>query len=373
VVLFFLTIIIDGHPSVPVLAAEISGTVALPSGTATVGGVPVRISIWDPDSSQGYYSTTITIPAGDSSQGYSLTVSDDPSASLIVSYFYNGDAWVQQGYYASGGTVWRERDATRLPGGQNHAGNDLTLLPGNTISGNCSLPQGESAPIGGTSVQVSAYQVLNMPYWVSGTQCRVTIPEGENSTSYSMTVIDSADLAWRVEYFHDDHQYVQNGYYTGSGTTWNRNDAAQLPGHQDHNNVNLALLIGNTISGTVRLATGTAPVGGVSPTIIADNINGEYWEGGFGFATIDEGESSVPFSVVVPINVNASWRIEYWCWSSQCKRDFYRDGGYTADSSQATLLAGGQDYTGIQLILDRHRFPWNQFLPIIINGMKRSR
>ncbi len=241
-----------------------------------------------------------------------------------------------------------------------------------SISGTVALPSG-TAPAGGISVQISAQQVTSKPYWVPGAQCWLTIPEGRRSTAYSLTVEDGADLAWRVEYFHDMHRYVEKGYYTASGTTWNRHDAAQLAGGQDHTGIDLTLLVGNTISGTVRLVSGTAPAGGISPTINIDNIQGEPWEGCVTFASLEQGESSVPFSVVVPIDTTASWRIEYWCWQGQCEHGFYSDKGLGQDPSRATLLAGGRDHTGIQLILDRRRFPWSQFLPIILERKKRSR
>ncbi len=329
---------------------QISGTISLPNGqTAPNGGVNISINTNNTDGG-GYGSTSITISEGSDSAPYTLRVPDITNASWRVSYGYWGSDYLQRGYYSTSGTTWNQDDATTLSGGQDHSNIDLTLLQGNQISGTVSLPSGTAADDISLSISICFYNTT-YNYWDCNAPGSITISSGSNSEDYAVRVPDDSGKSWKVGYSYWGPDYLHHGYYSSSGTTWNQDDATQLSGGQNHSNINLTLLQGNQISGTISLPNGqTAPNGGINISINTNNTNG----GGYGSTsvTISEGSDSAPYTLRVPDITNASWRVSYgYGGSDYLQQGYYSTSGTTWNQDDATALSGGQDHTNINLTL----------------------
>ena len=329
---------------------QISGTISLPNGqTAPNGGVNISINTNNTDGG-GYGSTSITISEGSDSAPYTLRVPDITNASWRVSYGYWGSDYLQLGYYSTSGTTWNQDDATTLSGGQDHSNIDLTLLQGNQISGTVSLPSGTAADDISLSISICFYNTT-YNYWDCNAPGSITISSGSNSEDYAVRVPDDSGKSWKVGYSYWGSDYLHHGYYSSSGTTWNQDDATQLSGGQNHSNINLTLLQGNQISGTISLPNGqTAPNGGINISINTNNTNG----GGYGSTsvTISEGSDSAPYTLRVPDITNASWRVSYgYGGSDYLQQGYYSTSGTTWNQDDATALSGGQDHTNINLTL----------------------
>lgn len=239
----------------------------------------------------------------------------------------------------------------------------------NTISGTVSLPAGHVAPSGGVTVGVTSWnQTAND--W--GSIYYATIAEGESSASYSLIVPTIADARWYIYFWYDGNEpYVNRGYYNATATTWNYNQLTLLAGATDHANINLTLLSGNTISGTVSLPAGqVAPSGGlnfsISATISAFEFESLSYYSYACSVTIPEGESFINYNIIVPTVTGEKWRIQY---SIPLQNELYSSVGYYNDTAttgnyiQATLLAGATDHAAINMFFFTHKISGTVTLP----------
>jgi len=343
----------------PVLGTEITGTILLPSGTAPAGGININIGANDRSDGSRYYYSNAFIPAGSFSATYSITIPNDAAVSWSVFYDYSGDAYVQEGYYASAGTTWDWSAATLLTGGQNHSNIDMTLLTGKTVAGTVFLPSG-TAPAEGVFIDI---------YGPGSSYFGGYISEGSSSVTYSMIVPDDIAVSWSVSYSYWGSDYVQQGYYASAGTTWDLNAATMLAGGQDHSSIDMTLLTGKTIAGTVLIPSGIVPAGESYLYINALNVNGSSYAGIY----IPAGSSSATYNMTVPDDATASWEVSYSLYVYPVSGDanvyegYYASTGTTMNQNDATLLAGGRNYSGIDLrILPTNSFSWNMFLAAII-------
>ncbi len=221
-------------------ASQLDGQVSLPGGaTAPTAGLRVNIVMVDVADHNNQVISAVTIPAGDSSRQYAATLPDDPAASWRVSYYYWGKDYVQTAYYASAGTTWKNTDATLLAGGQNHFGVDLTLLPGKRISGHISLPSGRVSPSGGIFFYANSEDITHQS---STTHVSCIVQEGQNSSSYYLTVPDDSGLRFRISYTYYGTDYLETGYYSDSGTRKAEDQATILSGGQDFSGVDMTAL-----------------------------------------------------------------------------------------------------------------------------------
>ncbi|MDO9042233.1 MAG: hypothetical protein Q7U64_07820 [Desulfocapsaceae bacterium] len=236
----------------------------------------------------------------------------------------------------------------------------------NTISGTVSLPAGHVAPSGGVTVEVTPLTVND---W--GSIYYATIAEGESSTSYSLIVPTIADARWYISYrYAGNEPYVSGGYYNATATTWNYNQLTLLAGATDHANINLTLLSGNTISGTVSLPAGqVAPSGGlnfsISATISAFEFDSLSYSCGYS-VTIPEGESSINYNIIVPTVTGEKWRIQYFITQQNelySSVGYYNDTATTGNYIQATLLAGATDHAAINMTFFTHKISGTVTLP----------
>ena len=151
----------------------------------------------------------------------------------------------------------------------------------NTISGMVSLPAGDVAPAGGLDIYINAY---DQNYGADSGFAFAFIAAGASSAAYSLTVPPDTSAQWQVSYScYSCSPYVGSGYYASGAagtTTWDSSLATLLTGGADHTGINLSLITGNTISGTVSLPVGdVAPAGGLNININAEDRN---YGGGYG-------------------------------------------------------------------------------------------
>ena len=335
--------------ALPALSAAentISGTVSLPDGHTATEGMYVTVYVQTEDYSASAFATAY-IAAGESEGTYTLTVPSEVSASWQVYYVWSGGTFLRNGFYSESGTQWKSDQATLLSDGTDHNNIDLALLVGNTISGIVSLPSGRTAPEGGMSVSFYAYNQNDQSdmYW--GT---AFIATGEGSASYTLIVAPDAGASWQLRYnYWGEGTYLQQGFYSTAGTQWQSEQATLLRGGTNHDGIDLALLTGNTISGTVsRPAGSTAP--GEYVYVYADNRNGSViWSATF----LEAGAASGSYALIVPTDAGFSWAVHYTYGGSEA---YLQTGYYSSDGTQwrydkATLLQGGAHYSGINLIL----------------------
>ena len=340
--------------------STISGTVSLPGGRkAPAGGLAVQVNARDTVNSLQHNSVSVIIPENNSSAPYAIVVQPDPSASWEISCSEEGDDDTYlPGYYNTAGTTWFWEWATLMPGGADRSGINLTLLVGKTISGILSLPAGQKAPTGGLSIEV----ILDTDILIDGAYhwTTVTIAEGEASAPYTFTVPDDPETFWHVWYYLNDPptgNYLYKGYYNSSGTQWREELATLLPG-MDHANINLPLLVGNTISGTVSLPDGlTAPEDGLYVTVNARNQT-SYNYNDSRTVFIPAGGKSTDYDVPVPVDADVSWEILYSFYPAEgtelarCLQEGYHStSGTQWRADLATLVSGGANRTGIDLAL----------------------
>ncbi|MCP5149224.1 MAG: thrombospondin type 3 repeat-containing protein [Chromatiales bacterium] len=338
------------------LAADvISGTISLPSGTAPPGGVTARIRAEDTASSS-QVEVEVTIAEGTDSVAYAIDVAPDGDALWRVRYFCQSgcDGLLAGGLLGVAGTVADEADAALLPGNASYPGSDLTLLAADVISGTISLPGLDTAPVGGVTVRVSAVDTLGDA--VLSTD--VTIAESTSSIAYQITVPSDSGASWRVGYtcVGGCSGYVAGFFSTvpSTGSVLALADATLLSGGADHAGIDMTLIEARTISGTVSLEGGqVAPAGGAAITVEALGPGGASVSDA---VTIPQGANAAPYTLEVPPDPAAQWRVRYTCFLvAACDgfldTAFHASTGMVASFGEATPLAGDQNHAGIDLVV----------------------
>ncbi len=333
--------------------SRISGNLSLPAGqVAPSGGLMIHVRAFSdqPDSKQ--VEQHFFIDQGVNAIPYALVVPPSAPQQWRISYSYNGSTgnFHHLGYHATSGTTWEFSQATVLAGGMNHTGINLALIAQPQISGTISLPSGEVAPTGGTEVYVRGMP-QNQEYCGDGEW--FFIAEGETSVAYAINIQPGLDTTWIIGYgYNGSAPYLPAGYYAVSGTQPNLAQASLLPGGHSLSGIDLTLLPGQRISGTLALPQGeTAPPGGMQVSISATNQEGDYL--GLFYAQIPGGDSSVPYIFSANADPGTNLSISYTHSGSllYLHKGYYRDAGTTWDKSSATILPGGSDLTGIDLTL----------------------
>ncbi|HHW00925.1 MAG TPA: hypothetical protein GXX36_15420 [Clostridiaceae bacterium] len=345
----------------------IFGTISLPDGEiAPEGGISGLIDAecdngTSDDTDDDYiFNEFFHIPQGESSVDYILPVIANPAGTgYVVSYFVFEDEYEMIGYYSVGGTVSDYNSATLVDVSSGDAeGIDLELISGknNIISGTVSLPDGDTAPAGGVRVHVMARNVLTNSYFISS----VTIPEGENSVGYSIRIpvnVEGTDYVVLYEFLlsDEDYGYGKRGYYSKEGTRVSYSSADYINvSNGNVEEIDLEILHANIISGTISLPEGEfAPEGGIKVSISALNYYSGYSQLPISTTvTITEGESSVNYSLAVPVdaigNISNIYMIEYSVYSEPYKIDQVY---YSIDGATSLFDISRGDVEGINIEL----------------------
>lgn len=298
----------------------------------------INIEVFMQNEKEKVYSTTVEIKEGSSSAEYSLYT---PNVSSQVKYqigYYiheGGSIYAQNGLYASSGTVFDEDYAEDLTIGSNLEGIDIDLLVKRKISGTISLPAGKNAPSGGLEVEIAA-GTIETRYYTDF----VKIPEGQTSTTFEITAFENnRENKYIVGYdLYDAAGYLSGGFYNTKGTT--TQDAAEPIdiSTSDASNINLTILPGKTISGTVSLPESrVAPKGGILVEVSAESqdVNESYYD----MVTIEEGKNSIGYSIVVPDNNNTYYLCYYTLANGYVREGYYHAGSTTASFKGADLVS----------------------------------
>lgn len=343
---------------------KISGSISLPSGNvAPAGGM--WIDIMAEEANFSYEANTRAFVAeGQSSAPYSLVLPPVHSWTYWVSYSYSGlGAYLSRGHYHPSGTL--SKRGALLAGGTDHPGIDLTLLPGNLVSGILRLPPGRVAPAGGLQGDLTAHDAGLGDYGRS-----FSIPEGAASVTYSTVVAIDSLAEWRIQYNFRRHYFSglpfpQDGYYTPSGTTWDEDAAILLPGGQDHSSIDLLLPAPNQIRGSLSLPPGdVAPAGGVEFEIHSHSSASN--SPASTQVIIPEGASSATYSLAVPSDGSDQIKLSYAYAgdASYLPQAYYSNSGSVESREQATALAGGRDHDSIDFaVVEGIRFSGRVNLP----------
>ncbi len=275
-----------------ILNKVISGNIALPGGYAPAGGI--EVGVYAENSALGEPAgVTVIIPAGKSSAKYTLYLPPVSKYKLYYQLDPNQD-YVTKGYYSGGTTAVNSGSASEIDlSTADKTDANLTLIRNRFISGMLSIIN-RTAPAGGIDVKISASSTI-LGSSVGGS-VTVKIPEGSNSVQYRLPVPPGAGYCMWYE-VKSGIDYFTKGYYGAGRTELNKNSAVLLDlSSSDRNNINIALINFNSISGTVSLPSGTAPDGGVTLTIYAEstsNIRSAE-------VVIPKGKSSADYTLYVP-------------------------------------------------------------------------
>ncbi len=194
-------------------------------------------------------------------------------------------------------------------GGSNNEDNNPTpTIPSTTrtISGTVYLPTGVEVPYGGLKVYVQAW---DDNYKYSGeyvdshenAHTTVTIPFGSSSASYTLSVpVNVFTNGYRVNYSispsgSTELDLVSQGYYSLNGTNTSSGGTPIDLTAGNVSGIDLAILSGNVISGTVNLPS-AAPQGGLEIYLDAENST----DRGSTTVFVPEGETSATYELVVP-------------------------------------------------------------------------
>lgn len=225
----------------------ITGSLSVPNGRqAPSGGMDICLETLNYGFYGGDDDVTVTIPEGESSADYSLIMPLDQYESWEVRYTCcyssysqcQNEGYLTTGYYAGQGqpTFYASKDYN-LWAGDNHSGIDLNLISANVIGGKLTLPK--AAPAGGIWVDVYA----DDPVYPGAMRDTLFLPAGSQSASYEVFIPDDSTLNWRISHRFDSKiGYVQQAYYSTSGTTHLINKATMLNGGTDHYHIDMNAL-----------------------------------------------------------------------------------------------------------------------------------
>ncbi|RXE59077.1 Ig-like domain-containing protein [Acetivibrio mesophilus] len=275
----------------------IKGTLRLPESATASRDITVNIVA---SNSIDSADTVVYIPKGSKEAAYTLAVppNDDTDDYKVRYENWYDNSFASTGYYGSSETV---RNADLAKGvnvrKENASGINITLIAKKTVSGKVSLPFG-TAPKGGLTVTV--YAENNTDKIIS----YVTIPEGQSSMDYSLSV--PVGKGYRIGYeMSIKNDFVPWGYYGIYGTAYMPANAHLMNVSNDISGIDLSLIAKKSISGTVSLPEGTAPKGGIKVEIYAEDA-GDTW------VTIPEGKSSAEYTMKVLPNLQGSgYKIKY--------------------------------------------------------------
>ncbi len=357
-------------------AAPISGVISLPNGELASGNMLISISATDTNGGQPFNFVNVSIPSGQNSVAFTLpNIPADPSATWRIRYscFTTSVAcldYVLVGYYdtgAAGNLNYKEAEATTVA--QGTSGVNFTVLEGVNITGSLTSPLG-AAPADGIDVLMF---FTSTDFSVSDS-IRYEIAEANSSVDFDVHVPDDANLDYLVRYSCDTAPaasdnctdfFLSNGYYQSSAannTVNNAGDAQSLDGDMAHANIDMELLPGASISGTISRIASTSTANEVSLFVSASDQTGGAASANT-IVVIPTAQSSVDYNVIVDPSDTSNWTISAFCnsgiTSAGCA-DYSANSYYDSDTpitnssgdmAAADVLAGNTVHTDIDFTL----------------------
>lgn len=287
---------------------SITGTISMPVGMpAFSGDIYGNIYIDYKSDNHDFFgmeSCMFTIFAGQTSASFYVVVPvNGPGTGYNISYNFFSDinGCIKIGYYSADGMVTKNElnKATLLDVSSGSiSGMELTIISARVVSGSIALPSGASVPSGGIEGQVfikgetySDYKSFSMSTGNTVISYSINVPSNEPGKGYTLyySLKNNIDT------------YIQYGYYAASGSVPYGESASVIDlSSGDCYNIDLTILKGNSISGTISLPEGMTARDNdifVSVQIFKDNV--------FMYTPsyiIKKGKSEVAYCVNVPIN-----------------------------------------------------------------------
>lgn len=248
--------------------------------------------------------------------------------------------------------------------------NRIIEATANTISGTVYLPAGQTAPANGITGYIAVEAANSKNVYYAG----FNIPQGQQWASYSVTVpADASGSGYTVRYrFYSDinyRGYVNYGYYS-AGLTTTKYDSAALVNLNAGNlyAINMTLIQGCTIAGTIFLPAGeTAPGGGIEGSSFILSPDGKNFFNAYFF--IPAGSSSTNYFLVAPKDGNVPEYLAGYYFSNDYsgyfRYGYYAASGTTSKESLAKAVnAINGDVNNINLtILKTHTISGSISLP----------
>lgn len=233
---------------------------------------------------------------------------------------------------------------------------DFVITPAKVISGNISLPGTEVAPAGGVNIWIDAVNMDDDSWYNTG----IVIDEGYNSYTYKILVPQSS--ASYIIRMRSDAAGIMNSniFYNSEitgGSVLTQAEATEVAVNGlDVSSIDMTLMRGNNISGTISLPNGlTAPAGGiaVNAIVVRDNNNENFRDDIFAKCElyIPQGESSKDFTLNVPALDGYKVIYEVDKSSGFLPKGFYQVGTTTFRWESATSLNLTSDVSGVELTL----------------------
>jgi len=358
-----------------VKAEPISGTISLPGNQVAPSGMLISVNATDVSGNGlGFQSINVSLAQGESSLDFRLeNIPDNPNGSWRIRYacFNNFIAcrnFVLTGYYdstKSGNSSFRESDATPVRQGTSNV--DFSLIEGIRFSGSLISPAGP-APAEGIDTQVF---VSSTDFSISE-NIRFSIEEGQSDVDFSFTMPEGENLDYRVRYQCDpttsssgicSSLFLGNGFYQSNvvgNAVSDSADAELLVGNQSYTNLDMTLISGASISGTISRLLSTSTANPVAFFIRAvDQSGGE--PDAFTSIDIPIGQRSADYALVVDPNPASNWQLRITCSTTTevACQDYGQFSFYdadnppsftTADTNNADALAGNINHEDINLI-----------------------
>lgn len=335
--------LIDGstdHPNTHITLLKgniLSGTANLASGGFPEGGNIYLSAYWE----NHEIGTSISVSSGESGGEYTISIPPDaPNYKLRYYQWGAPSSSLQQGYYNNSQSGYCESDAALFTSGVDHPNTNITLLQNHTIEGTIRLPDAATESVD-IPISLGALYLPSEGQYattLSGSYPKtVILPSMTNSIPYELSLPSACSETpgnYLIGYNQDNNNYVHFGYFHHSGTVGMISNSELLAPGESHTGINLELIRGNEISGTISLPNGAAaPAEGLPITLgTLQEPNGLYHT----TVIIAPDATSVPYSIRVAPDVgNAA--LSYWLLGDT---PFATRGYYSSTSTMASKVTG---------------------------------
>lgn len=346
----------------------VSGKISL-KNTSLVDDL--SIDIFAEQNSGKAYSTTVILKGNSSYQNYSIFIPEEGlSGNYRIGYYIpkgSGYNISKTAYYSPDGSVFDvELAGVISPKDIDISGIDLNILNKRVVSGTISLPIGNKAPQGGTTVYLElgfpdeAYKNSSYkPDYIYNKT--VVIPENQTYAQFSFIVLENNNKnKYILGYETNTEGCLSSGFYNKAGTVSKKSSAGYIDvGSSDYTSIELILAGSKYISGILCLPNGeTAPKGGLSVFVAAEGADQNYDGPPFlNHFVIPEGSSSLKYFINITNNSVSDFYVNYYA----DKRGYVRYGYYTngatspyeIDASKINISSGNFTSANLTIIKGR--------------------
>lgn len=321
-------------------AIDICGSISLPCNeTAPKGGLSISITT-DQINNHTYSRVICNIPEGKNSATYTLSVQPSRKAYYIFYRMHNTSMpYVLTGYFSKNPSHWGADSPSPVYAGKHSVKDiDIVLQKGAIIKGTISLPNNETAPVGGVHLNVSTYSdngtpENNLDDFSADTD--VIINEGMHCSTYSIRVNSNPSRKYKMKCIMPvgSTAVEMRGYIYAYLSDYPSDHQFSIG--RTTNALDFAIKKGVCLHGEIYLPDGRlAPAGGTYVYIKAGNDN--YWNWTRG--TIPEGSNSIQYSLFADPDGVILDHFTYGA-DGQFQSDlYYSTSGNTPDKDKATLI-----------------------------------